>query len=295
MKTKKTHRSWIWALVALGALISGCGAKQGSPSAPPSYQQANQPGYRSASAEAPPPPGGMAQPSAPPDGTPLNKEESSPDRPGLATHWGETRTSHIKSTTFHRASFDSPSATASLWYNDSEGARAQAAAEGYRRSERGELGMAQSGVVLSLRDERGRTLPGYQVRDKTFAIGEADTRYTVWLENRTPARFEVIVSVDGLDVIDGKPASFSKRGYILNPHASLEIDGFRQSESTVAAFRFGSVRGSYADRKGDDRNVGVIGVALFHERGFAMWPWDPQEIERRRNANPFPGQFATPP
>ncbi len=293
MKTKKKPSTLIWALVALGAILSGC-AKGAPPPNEPSYGRAS-------TAEAPPPPPAgeeydgapAAQPAAP--GDEAYRKEASPDRPGLATHWGETRTSHIRSTTFHRASFDSPSATATLWYNDGEGARAQAAAEGYRRSDRGELGMAQSGVVLSLRDEYGRTLPGYQVRDKTFAIGEAGARYTVWLENRTPARFEVLVSVDGLDVIDGKPASFGKRGYILNPHASLEIDGFRQSESTVAAFRFGSVRGSYAARKGDDRNVGVIGVALFHERGFPMWPWDPQEIERRRNANPFPGQFATPP
>jgi hypothetical protein len=62
----------------------------------------------------------------------------------------------------------------------------------------------------------------------------------------------------------------------------------------VAAFRFGSVRGSYAAGKGGERNVGVIGVALFSERG-AERPWTAREIERREAADPFPGRFASPP
>ena len=65
---------------------------------------------------------------------------------------------------------------------------------------------------------------------------------------------------------------------------------------TVAAFRFGSVRGSYAAQKtGDSRNVGVIGVAIFNERGTNPFNSSSDEAQRRRDANPFPGQFATPP
>ena len=291
----KTARSLRWLLAGLGvALLSACASTGRAPlasplssAAPPAPEEGTDPAQPSA----PPPPaqGGvasMARPEAAPAPT---------GRPGLATQWGETRSSYIRSTTFYRSDFDHPFATASLWYNDIEGARAQAASEGYRRTERGEVGLAQSGVVISLRDGQGRMLSGYQAGGKSFAVGDAGDRYTVWLENRTPARFEVIVSVDGLDVMDGQAASFQKRGYLLQPHASLEIDGFRQSEATVAAFRFGSVRNSYAARKGDDRNVGVIGVALFHERGVPAWPWNPQEIERRRDANPFPGQYAAPP
>jgi hypothetical protein len=116
------------------------------------------------------------------------------------------------------------------------------------------------------------------------------------IRNRTQNRLELVVSVDGLDVIDGRPASFSKRGYLVDPQGELEIDGFRQSMDTVAAFRFGSVRGSYASQKtGDSRNVGVIGLAVFHERGTNPAPWSPDEVNRRQQANPFPGQFATPP
>jgi hypothetical protein len=100
--------------------------------------------------------------------------------------------------------------------------------------------------------------------------------------------------VDGLDVINSQTGSFANRGYIVSPFSTVEIDGFRRSLDTVAAFRFGSVHGSYATKKDDDRNVGVIGVALFHERG-SRFPWTNDEVNRRHDANPFPGEFAEPP
>jgi len=71
-----------------------------------------------------------------------------------------------------------------------------------------------------------------------------------------------------LDVVDGLPASTGKRGYLLEPYSTLQIEGFRRSREQVAAFRFAKVKDSYAARTGSDRNVGVIGVALFREDGY---------------------------
>ena len=88
--------------------------------------------------------------------------------------------------------------------------------------------------------------------------------------------------------MDGKAASFSKRGYIVNPGITLEIDGFRTSNSTVAAFKFSSVSNSYANlRHGDTRNVGVLGIAVFTQKGVSPWTWMPAEIKRRDHAQPF--------
>jgi hypothetical protein len=36
-------------------------------------------------------------------------------------------------------------------------------------------------------------------------------------------------------------------------------------------------------------------MALFHERGTDPWSWNNNEVDTRHNANPVPGQFATPP
>jgi hypothetical protein len=91
-------------------------------------------------------------------------------------------------------------------------------------------------------------------------------RYQVHIVNPTSERIEAVVSVDGLDAIDGKPANPSKRGYLVPAYGDVTIDGFRTSLDAVAAFRFSSVRDSYGARTGHARNVGVVGVAFFAER-----------------------------
>lgn len=227
---------------------------------------------------------------------PRDKAPEATNRPGLGTQWGETRRSEITTVPFVRADLTSPFSIASLLYNDEQGAREMANASGFRRTAAGMFTVANGAVAVGLRDERNNFLTGFVAGDRNYVVGEAGRRYSIVLRNRTPIRFECVISVDGLDVLDGKAASFTKRGYLLDPHGELEIEGFRQSMDAVAAFRFGSVRGSYANQKhGETRNVGVIGIALFHERGTNPFQLSPQEIDRRHDANPFPGQFATPP
>src|SRR5262249_49754709 len=142
--------------------------------------------------------------------------------------------------------------------------------------------------------------PTVETAGRYYAAGEGGARYAIEVENTTPYAYEAVATVDGLDVIDGRAGSFQKRGYLLRPNDRLLIDGFRRNTETVASFRFGSVRDSYAARKGDDRNVGVIGVAFFQQAGSEPdWScprpgrtpcyqsdWvDDDEIERREHAD----------
>ncbi|HEX8489526.1 MAG TPA: hypothetical protein VF626_00785 [Chthoniobacterales bacterium] len=215
------------------------------------------------------------------------------DRPGLGTKWGETRISRVASAAFDRAS-KRPLAIAAIHYNNAAGIRAMAGAVEGRRAWPQLRGPAGSLVSVGLRDESGKFLPGLIIGDRWFVVGEEGRRYSIVVRNRSALRLEVVLSVDGLDVIDGRPASFGKRGYLIDSHRQLVVEGFRQSTEAVAAFRFGPVRESYAQQKyGDSRNVGVIGVAIFNERGTN--PWTDREVEKRLKADPFPSRFATPP
>jgi hypothetical protein len=120
--------------------------------------------------------------------------------------------------------------------------------------------------TIELVDEAGRALPTFEHRGKTHVLGALGQRYLLRFRNGSAARVEVVASVDGRDVVDGRPASVAKRGYVVGPHGELTIDGYRLSEASVAAFRFSTVPRSYAARKGDARDVGVVGVAVFAER-----------------------------
>jgi hypothetical protein len=216
-----------------------------------------------------------------------------PERPGLGTSWGETRNSHVTNAPFDRAS-SNPFSIAAIHYNDQSGVAAMLRGASFADF-RGSATPVQNGMLtVRVTDGRGSTLPTFMGNGRTLVQGEIGQRYMIEITNQSSNRFEAVVTVDGLDVIDGRPGSFEKRGYLVHPFATVQIDGFRQNMDQVAAFRFGSVRGSYAAGKGSDRNVGVIGVAFFAERG-ARQPWTRPEIGRRESGDAFPGRFAAPP
>lgn len=210
-------------------------------------------------------------------------------QPGLGTEYGEQRRSQVVSRRFVRGS-SSPDVTLTLRYNDWAGVRS-AGGDHPSRSANAAIATNDRAFVLSLVDERGRVLQASDIGSQRYAIGEAGDRYQLGIENHSQFRYEVVASVDGLDVIDGDDAGFSKRGYILEPFSSLTIEGWRTSDDTVAAFRFGSIGNSYAQRRGKGRNIGVIGAAFFHEEGGPSW----EELQRRHHADPFPNRYAPPP
>jgi hypothetical protein len=136
---------------------------------------------------------------------------------------------------------------------------------------------------LQIVDETGNSLPTYQRAGKMFVLGTIGQRYFVRVHNSTARRIEVVASVDGRDVIDGRPAAWGKRGYIVDPYGVVSIDGYRLSQEAVAAFRFSSVPQSYAAQMGNARDVGVIGVAVFTERPLVV----PMPMPMRGHSEPM--------
>lgn len=126
--------------------------------------------------------------------------------------------------------------------------------------------------------EDGDTTPTYAFKGRYYVQGSSGERYTIRVTNPTARRVEAVVSVDGLDVVDGENGDLRKRGYIVPAYGEVRIEGFRTSLDDVATFRFSSVNDSYAGQKGKARNVGVIAVAIFEEAGP---PPEPQIVEPR--------------
>jgi len=261
----------------LAAVLAACGGARAQKVAaggyPPSAAEAAAPGNAAVSgAEAAAP--GPAQ-----------------DRPGLGTSWGETVAAPIHFAPFQRASA-APWAELALHYNDADGVLAHARYLGVAPAPL-EVDAGDGALSVAVVDDDGRSLPGFTAGGRTLVVGDDGERYRIVVRNATDARFEVVASVDGLDVIDGRPADPARRGYLVDPHGVLSIDGFRTSDDAVAAFRFGRVADSYAAQTGSDRNVGVIGLAIFAERGAR---WSRGELHRRDTADPFPERgYAAPP
>lgn len=205
------------------------------------------------------------------------------DRPGLATGWGDERSSELTYTSFNRSS-NKPAGTDAVFYNDPDGIEAMTS----YKYKVGAMQTAAGGMVEWGIKGRFGYLPAYKGSGRRLVAGKKGSTYSIVVKNRCKSRLEIVASVDGLDVQDGKTASFSKRGYIIDPGETLEIEGFRTSYDKVAAFEFSGVSNSYANlRHGDTRNVGVIGLAVFTQKGVDPCKWMPSEVQRRTSANPF--------
>ncbi|YCM43336.1 hypothetical protein V2O64_18690 [Verrucomicrobiaceae bacterium 227] len=264
---------WAWSVLAAGAwLVASCaGVPDGAipmnaPAPPQSVSDIVTAGQRS----------GADAVSRKLDNPILNR----PKRTGIATGWGREVGSAMTYTDFVRAT-TAPAHLSTIRYNDKEGARAMGVDLSHKT---GGMQKAAGGLIeWGLSSGWGGT-ENYWWRGGRFVVGKKGREYEIKIKNLGNTRMEAVLSVDGLDVVDGKPGSTKKRGYIVNPRQTLVVKGFRTSHEAVASFKFSSVSSSYANlRHGETRNVGVIGLAIFHEKG-AM---PHAEMIRRAGARPF--------
>jgi hypothetical protein len=113
----------------------------------------------------------------------------------------------------------------------------------------------------------GKPLPTVSYARKTYLpVPRVGAEYAIRVWNDGPRRVTAVVSVDGLSVINGKPAAESHPGYIVAPYSHVLVPGWRRSLDSVAAFRFVEPADSYAGRIGRPENIGVIGLVAFEEQ-----------------------------
>lgn len=150
-------------------------------------------------------------------------------------------------------------------YGDSPAVTQQVAAVGPRTALAIAPEKTRAPYDVQVITESGETAPTFALKDRFYVQGNLNQRYTIRVTNPTARRVEAVVTVDGLDVVDGEAGDLKKRGYIVPAYGEVRVEGFRTSLADVATFRFSSVDGSYAGKKGKARNVGVIAVAIFEE------------------------------
>ena len=113
----------------------------------------------------------------------------------------------------------------------------------------------------------GRSVREYTHNGMSFIESRNGSTYTIKIKNDNGWRVMAVVSVDGLDVITGKPAEESNTGYIIDAYSNSEIKGYRVTDDTSAAFVFVSKEGSYTTQvTGTPKNSGVIGLRVFKEK-----------------------------
>ena len=222
--------------------------------------------------------------------------------PSMGTQWGEGRTSVVRTVEAPRLSPEHPQSLAQLRYADEASIRRALGSQADRQLS---VLLAGGQVEWAVHDGYGRPLPIYSRRGGSDyqVAGRQGERYVLVFTNRSRRHYEVVATVDGLDVLSGQPGSLRREGYLLRAGETLGIEGFRTSNRAVATFRFATPDRAYAANTpaGDARNIGVIGAALFEvqlaARDAAAPPLNPSAGVPA--PNPFPGDadrnYAPPP
>jgi hypothetical protein len=143
--------------------------------------------------------------------------------------------------------------------------------------------------------DTGRPLQMWRRHGRLYIAGEQGERYSLRVTNRTGARVLVVLSVDGVNILSGETASYNQRGYVFDPYQSYDVNGWRKSNTEVAAFSFAPLPQSYAARTGRPTDVGVIGMAVFREKVAPVAVTEPPRISPYDRAAPDEPLPAPPP
>lgn len=110
--------------------------------------------------------------------------------------------------------------------------------------------------------------------------------YSIVVRNPLPVRVAVAVTIDGLNVIDGKRTTPDKaEKWMIDANSSITLRGWQTDRSSLRRFVFTDQGGSFAEWKGDrdnkkyTQNLGVIGAAFF---------WNSAELEEALRPPPQP-------
>lgn len=127
--------------------------------------------------------------------------------------------------------------------------------------------MRSNGIELTVL-VKDRPIQEYNHEGNTFVEGRSGSKFELCLRNLNSTKVEVVVSVDGRSITDGKQAGTQSTGYLLDPFQKIVIPGWKLSGSQAAEFVFSGKNESYSTvmSGGDSTNNGVIGVMVYGEK-----------------------------
>lgn len=113
-----------------------------------------------------------------------------------------------------------------------------------------------------------RPIKQHKHNKKVYVEGRKDSEYSILVKNDNNVPVYAVVSVDGLSVIDGKPASENSIGFLIDKKSSITVPGWLISEKEVAKFTFTEKKSSYNEKtsKKNAPNTGVIGCIIIAEK-----------------------------
>ncbi|NNP76369.1 hypothetical protein A7P54_08040 [Acinetobacter sp. Ac_3412] len=172
----------------------------------------------------------------------------------LGTKWGDEISSHVTEVNLSRLT-EQPIAESQVRYANKQ----------YQGKTVNSISLAAGKISFSIVDDTDQPFALSRDGQNYYLSAKDGQSYQLKYENHTDNTYEVVASVDGIDVLDGSAASRNNAGYVLHPHSEITIEGFRKSDSAVASFTFSKPEDAYAANSDNGliQNTGIIGTAIY--------------------------------
>lgn len=148
-------------------------------------------------------------------------------------------------------------------------------------------------VISHHKDFSGKTLKKYHVGGIDHIGAYGDENFSVQFKNNTGNKVQVVLSLDGTNILSGKPATteVSNDMWVVNAYGSLTLQAWPEDNNGGARFVFTSADNSVAiHTHGDLSSRGIIAAAVFVE-GAPTSPFvinNPiRVIEKHHHHHPF--------
>lgn len=187
------------------------------------------------------------------DSSLVSSVEETAESERLGTKWGDDVDSKVKTVDLRRIN-DEPIEQMEIRYAD----------KAYPGRVINSMSLLAGQVDFSAATDTGY-LPLYRNDGSYYLRGQAGQAYSLVYRNNSAKTYEIVASVDGLNVLNGNAASRYDRGYVLRPNSHLMIEGFRKNQNSVASFTFSAPGDAYAANTaaGSISNTGVIGTTVY--------------------------------
>ncbi|MCH7315522.1 hypothetical protein [Acinetobacter sp. ANC 3882] len=198
----------------------------------------------------------------------------------LGTKWGDEISSHVTEVNLSRLT-EQPIAESQVRYANKQ----------YQGKTVNSISLAAGKISFSIIDDTNQPFALSRDGQNYYLSAKDGQSYQLKYENHSDNTYEVVASVDGIDVLDGSAASRNNAGYVLHPNSEITIEGFRKSDSAVASFTFSKPEDAYAANSdnGSIQNTGIIGTAIYQVE--SLNSTDAAEQEKSSKYAPPPKAF----
>ena len=140
----------------------------------------------------------------------------------------------------------------------------------------------------------GRPLTEYYARGRTYVEALKGAEYEVRLRNPSGDRVAVALSIDGVNTIDASCTSaWDASKWVIGPYETITITGWQMNSERARKFYFTTERDSYAAKRGNTADIGLISAVFFRERRRVM-PVTPPRPSSRDEMESSAGQSRAP-